>query len=431
MKNDFSQDEKSPTNTNQIETASSVNDDSLDWAKQVYLQLKKKQQEEKELLEKEIYEEKIVNTKNNISEDLKPNISAKNIPIVIQDSKEEDQPQLGDFDDNFTWSAEVLAAQGKKTSQFSLDEIDWLSRLKQGLEKTRKGFVTDLLDKLGDDPLTPEVLDDLETLLLRADAGVSATDQILDSLRRKLNEEVVEAYEGLRFLKEQLVNVLEKPIKDSGVDSLSPKKGCLNIWMLVGVNGVGKTTTLGKLASVAKRSGFSVMIAAADTFRAAAVQQVKVWGQRTGVEVIANESKNADPASIVFDAIGACKSKNIDLLLVDTAGRLQTKNNLMEELKKIRKIIDKLSPNANIESLLVLDSSQGQNGLKQALAFSDSAELTGVILTKLDGSSRGGVAMAVASEVKLPVRFIGAGEQIRDLRPFNSFEFIEALLANR
>ena len=154
-----------------------------------------------------------------------------------------------------------------------------------------------------------------------------------------MNEEVVDASEGLRFLKKQLVNVLEKPIRDSGIDLLSPKKGCLNIWMLVGVNGVGKTTTLGTLASVAKRSGFSAMIAAADTFRAAAVQQVKVWGDRTGVEVIANESKNADPASIVFDAIGASKSKNIDLLLVDTAGRLQTKNNLMEELKKLEKLL--------------------------------------------------------------------------------------------
>ncbi len=433
MKDDFFQDEKIPSNTNQRENSSSMNEDSLDWAKQAYLQLKKKQKEQKEILEKETKEKEILlkkNIENNIKDDFSTNISVANKSQVNQDSKEE-EPQLGEFDDTFTWSAEVLAAQGKKIDQFSLDEIDWLSRLKQGLEKTRKGFVTDLLDKLGDDPLTPEVLDDLETLLLRADAGVSATDQILDSLRSKLNEEVVDASEGLRFLKEQLVNVLEKPIKDSGVDLLSPKKGCLNIWMLVGVNGVGKTTTLGKLASVAKRSGFSAMIAAADTFRAAAVQQVKVWGQRTGVEVIANESKNADPASIVFDAIGASNSKNIDLLLVDTAGRLQTKNNLMEELKKIRKIIDKLAPKANVESLLVLDSSQGQNGLRQALAFAESAELTGVILTKLDGSSRGGVAMAVASEAKLPVRFIGAGEKIRDLRPFNSFEFIEALLTNR
>ncbi|MBW3042989.1 signal recognition particle-docking protein FtsY [Prochlorococcus marinus] len=429
MKDDLFKDEKIPSNTNQSDFSSSVNDDSLDWAKQAYLQLKQKQKDEKEIREKEILNKK--NIENNTKADFKLNDSVEKKFQVNKISKEEDEPLLGDFDETFTWSAEVLAAQGKKIDQFSLDDIDWLSRLKQGLEKTRKGFVTDLLDKLGDDPLTPEVLDDLETLLLRADAGVLATDQILDSLRTKLNEEVVEASEGLRFLKDQLVNILEKPIKDSGVSLLSPKKGVLNIWMLVGVNGVGKTTTLGKLASVAKRSGFSAMIAAADTFRAAAVQQVKVWGERTEVEVIANESKNADPAAIVFDAIGACESKSIDLLLIDTAGRLQTKNNLMEELKKIRKIINKLSPKANVESLLVLDSSQGQNGLRQALAFADSAELTGVILTKLDGSSRGGVAMAVASEAKLPVRFVGAGEKIRDLRPFNSFEFVEALLANR
>ena len=432
MKDDFSQDKKTPFNSDQRENSTSVNDDSLDWAKQAYLQLKQKQKEEKEKLEKEISKQKTIEItiKNNIKEEVNSTFSDKNEIQIVQDLKEE-EPELGAFDDTFTWSAEVLAAQGKKIDQFSLDDIDWLSRLKQGLEKTRKGFVADLLDKIGDDPLTPEILDDLENLLLRADAGVTATDQILDSLRSKLNEEVVEASEGLRFLKEQLVNILEKPIKDSGVDLLSPKKDFLNIWLLVGVNGVGKTTTIGKLASVAKRSGFSAMIAAADTFRAAAVQQVKVWGKRTGVEVIANESKNADPASIVFDAIGASKSKNIDLLLVDTAGRLQTKNNLMEELNKVRKIISKLAPEAEIESLLVLDASQGQNGLRQAMAFSQSASLTGVVITKLDGSSRGGVAFAVASEANLPIRFIGAGEGVRDLRPFNGYEFVEALLADR
>jgi len=427
-------DNYSPQN-NQTKDSSSVNDESLDWAKQAYLELKKKQSEKKALIDKEVVKndkKEINQTNNNNSDD--QNLTQDNFhenQFPVRNGFNEEEVQLGDFDDTFTWSAEVLAAQGKNINQFSLDDIDWLARLKQGLEKTRKGFVTELLDKLGDDPLTPEVLDDLETLLLRADAGVSATDQILDSLRTKLNEEVVEASEGLRFLKEQLVNVLEKPIKKSGIDVLSPEKGHLNIWMLVGVNGVGKTTTLGKLASVATRSGYSAMIAAADTFRAAAVQQVKIWGDRTGVEVIANESKNADPAAIVFDAIGASKSKNVDLLLVDTAGRLQTKNNLMEELKKIRKIIDKLAPSAKVESLLVLDSSQGQNGLRQALAFADSAKLTGVILTKLDGSSRGGVAMAVASEANLPVRFVGAGEKLRDLRPFKSFEFVEALLTNR
>jgi fused signal recognition particle receptor len=341
-----------------------------------------------------------------------------------------DDPQLGDFDDTFTWSAEVLAAQGRSVDQVSIEEIDWLGRLRRGLEKTRRGFVTQLLDTLGDDPLTPEVIDDLETTLLRADVGVQATDQVLAALRQRLNEEVVDPAEGLRFLKEQLRGLLEAPISASGRELLVPERGRLNVWLLVGVNGVGKTTTLGKLANLAVRSGYSCLIAAADTFRAAAVQQVSVWGERSGVAVISNPTANADPAAVVYDAIGAAQAKGCELVLVDTAGRLQTKNNLMEELAKVRRIIDKLAPEAAVESLLVLDASQGQNGLKQAMAFAQAAGLTGVVLTKLDGSARGGVALAVASEAKLPIRFIGAGETIRDLRPFNSFEFVEALLAS-
>ena len=346
----------------------------------------------------------------------------------VQDSQE---PQLGDFDDTFTWSAEVLAAQGREVDQVSLEEIDWLGRLRRGLEKTRQGFVTSLLETLGDDPLTPEVVDDLEALLLRADAGVQATDQVMEALRRRLNEEVVDPGEGIRFLKEQLRGLLEQPIQASGVELLAPERGRLNIWLMVGVNGVGKTTTLGKLANLAVRSGYSALVAAADTFRAAAVQQVAVWAERSEVPVISNPSANADPAAVVFDAIGAARSKGVDLLLVDTAGRLQTKHNLMEELQKIRRIVDRLAPEARVESLLVLDASQGQNGLKQAMAFAKAADLTGVVITKLDGTARGGVALAVASEAGLPIRFIGAGEGIRDLRPFNSFEFVEALLAGR
>jgi fused signal recognition particle receptor len=288
-----------------------------------------------------------------------------------------------------------------------------------------------LLDNLGDDPLTPEVVDDLEALLLRADAGVQATDQVMEALRQRLNEEVVDPSEGIRFLKEQLRSLLDQPINASGVQLLAPERGRLNIWLMVGVNGVGKTTTLGKLANLAVRSGYSAMIAAADTFRAAAVQQVEVWGERSDVPVVANPTANADPAAVVFDAIGAARSKNTDLLLVDTAGRLQTKHNLMEELQKIRRIVDRLAPESKVESLLVLDASQGQNGLKQAMAFAKAADLTGVVITKLDGTARGGVALAVSSEAELPIRFIGAGEGIRDLRPFNSFEFVEALLAGR
>jgi len=341
----------------------------------------------------------------------------------------EAEPQLGAFDDSFTWSAEVLAAQGKRVDQVSLEEIDWLSRLRQGLEKTRQGFVTQLLENLGDDPLTPEVLEGLEGTLLRADVGVQATDQVLDALRKRLNVEVVDPSEGLRFLKEQLRGILNQPIEASGQKLLAPQHDRLNVWLMVGVNGVGKTTTLGKLANLAVRSGYSCLIAAADTFRAAAVQQVQVWGDRSAVPVIANPSANADPAAVVFDAIGAAKAKGTELVLVDTAGRLQTKHNLMEELTKVRRIVDKLAPDAQVESLLVLDASQGQNGLRQAMAFAKAAGLTGVVLTKLDGSARGGVALAVASEAGLPIRFVGAGEGIRDLRPFNSFEFVEALLA--
>ena len=352
-------------------------------------------------------------------------------PSSAQTPEVSDEPTLGDFDDDFTWSAEVLAAQGRRVDDISLEEIDWLGRLRRGLEKTRQGFVSGLLENLGDDPLTPEVLDDLETLLLRADAGVQATDQVLDALRQRMNVEVVDPAEGIRFLKEQLRGLLDAPIAASGAQLIAPERDRLNIWLMVGVNGVGKTTTLGKLANLAVRSGYSALIAAADTFRAAAVQQVQVWGERSDVPVVSNPSSNADPAAVVFDAIGAARSRGTDLLLVDTAGRLQTKHNLMEELQKVRKIIDRLAPEAKVESLLILDASQGQNGLRQAMAFAEAAGLTGVVITKLDGTARGGVALAVSSEAGLPIRFIGAGEGIRDLRPFNSYEFVEALLAGR
>ncbi len=406
-------------------------EDPLKWAKEAYAKLKE-QQSLKDISESK-QEENNENERNNEAETIntEKNLKSDKYPDKSSSFSQGEDNVLGDFDDAFTWSSEVLSAQGLKAKEVSIEEIDWLTRLRKGLEKSRQNFVTGLLEKLGDDPLTTEEVDDLETLLLRADAGVAATDQILDALRQRLNLEVVDANEGLRFLKEKLVEVLDAPIKSTGSELLSPEKGCLNIWLLVGVNGVGKTTTLGKLANLAVRSGYSALIAAADTFRAAAVQQVKIWGDRSGISVIANESANADPAAVVFDAIGAAQSKGVDLLLVDTAGRLQTKHNLMEELQKVRKIIDRLAPEARVESLLVLDSSQGQNGLRQAMAFAKSASLTGVVITKLDGTSRGGVALAVASETNLPIRFIGAGEGIRDLRPFKSFEFVEALLAKR
>lgn len=454
----------------QQETPSNAEDDPLEWARQAYARLKA-QKEQADAIAVEPVPESSPDTVSDSQSESAPEsaepepVEAEPAPVaglslleqaaaqrqerqqqleqepevvsqpiadaIVEADREQEEPSLGEFDDTFTWSAEVLAAQGRDAGQVTLEEIDWLGRLRQGLEKTRQGFVTGLLQNLGDDPLTPEVLDDLESLLLRADAGVKATDQVLDALRQRMNEEVVDPSEGIQFLKEQLRDLLEAPIKSSGVDLLAPQRGQLNVWLMVGVNGVGKTTTLGKLANLAVRSGYSAMIAAADTFRAAAVQQVQVWGDRSDVPVVANPSANADPAAVVFDAIGAARSKGTDLVLVDTAGRLQTKHNLMEELNKIRRVVDRLAPDATVESLLVLDASQGQNGLKQAMAFARAAGLTGVVITKLDGTARGGVALAVASEAGLPIRFIGAGEGIRDLRPFNSFEFVEALLAGR
>ena len=401
-------------------------DNSTDWAKQAYAQLKAKQQQQK--LEQEQQQQKLEQEQQ--QQKLEQDQQQQKLE-QDQQLDNDSSPELGEFDDAFTWSAMVLAAQGKKADQISIDDIDWLSRLRRGLEETRKGFVSELLDKLGDDPLTPETLDDLETLLLRADAGIDATDKVINTLRKKLNEEVVGGEEGIKFLKKELIAILESPIKNSRRKILIPEKGKLNIWLIVGVNGVGKTTTIGKLAHLSSSSKYKTLIAAADTFRAAAVEQLTVWGARSNVDVISNQSKNADPAAVVFDAINSAVKRETDLLLVDTAGRLQNKNNLMDELSKIRKIIDKKVPNANVESLLVLDASQGQNGLKQAKGFAKSADLSGVVITKLDGSSRGGVSLAVSLEVKLPIRFIGAGEGLRDLRPFNSFEFIEALLADR
>ena len=255
------------TNTN------TDSDNSREWAAQAYALLKKRQEEQKQELEKQ-------------EEQKQELIDIPDQENISRQSKNITESELGEFDDNFTWSAMVLAAQGKKINQISIDEIDWLTKLRRGLEETRKGFVTELLDKLGDDPLTPESLDDLETLLIRADVGIGSTDKVISSLRTKLNEEVVGGEAGIKFLKKELKLIIDKPIKSSGTDLLVPQKGKLNVWLLVGVNGVGKTTTLGKLAYLSSKSNYKTLIAAADTFRAAAVEQLKVWGDRSNVDVI-------------------------------------------------------------------------------------------------------------------------------------------------
>lgn len=328
------------------------------------------------------------------------------------------------FDEGFRWSAEILAAQGRKPEEISVEEISWLQKLRRGLGKTRLNLINQLKALIGRGPLDQEAVETIETMLLQADVGVEATEQIIQALQKRMREEVVPPEEAVKYLKQQMRQMLTV-----GDPTFAPQRGRLNIWLIVGVNGVGKTTTIGKIAHVARESGYQCLVAAADTFRAAAVEQLKIWAERAGVDVIANPSPNADPAAVVFDAINAAKARGTELLLVDTAGRLQNKKNLMEELAKIRRIIDKKAPEAKVESLLVLDATQGQNGLRQAQVFAEVAKLTGVILTKLDSTAKGGIALAITQQMHLPIRFIGAGEGLEDLRPFSSYEFVEVLLS--
>ncbi|ELR96628.1 signal recognition particle-docking protein FtsY [Gloeocapsa sp. PCC 73106] len=337
----------------------------------------------------------------------------------------ENPPEL---DQEFLWSATILAQQGRNPTEVSSEEISWLKRLNQGLSKTRRGLVNQLKAIAGKGPLNQKAVSEIEDILLQADVGIEATDLIIATLQTKIKEESLPAAQAIAFLKSILRELLDKPLENQTNPLLIPQKDVLNIWMLTGVNGAGKTTTIGKLAHLAQKSGYSCLIAAADTFRAAAVEQVKIWGERSGTQVIANAGQNTDPAAVVFDGITAAQARQVELLLVDTAGRLQNKQNLMAELTKIRGIISKKAPEAHVESLLVLDATLGQNGLRQAQVFSEAAQLSGVILTKLDSSAKGGVAIAVVQQLNLPIRFIGAGEGIDDLRPFSSYEFVEALL---
>jgi fused signal recognition particle receptor len=332
------------------------------------------------------------------------------------------------FDEGFLWSTEVLAAQGRRPEDISIEEITWLKKLRQGLDRTRRNIVNQLKAIVGQGPLNQAAVSEIEGLLLQADVGIEATDYIITTLQNKLRQEVLPPDAAIAYLKEIIRDMLDAPLKNFHKATFAPEKETFNIWLITGVNGAGKTTTIGKIAHLAKKSGYKCLIGAADTFRAAAVEQVKIWGERSGVEVIANPAKNSDPAAVVFDAISAAMARSTELLLVDTAGRLQNKKNLMEELSKIRRIINKKAPNAKVESLLVLDATLGQNGLRQAEVFSEAAQLSGVVLTKLDGTAKGGVALAVVQQLGLPIRFIGAGEGIEDLRPFSSYEFVEALL---
>lgn len=298
---------------------------------------------------------------------------------------------------------------------------DKFNNLKQTVSNTAKALVGNVVNTVGgEEEFSEFVLDDMEELLISADLGVNYASELVDKLR---NQEKIKPSAVKNYLKNEFMKTLE----EAGDNKLQYKENELNIYFITGVNGVGKTTLIGKLAYKFKQEGKRVLIAAGDTFRAAAEEQLDIWSKRAGADIVRRDK--ADPASVVYEAIQKAKNENYDVILVDTAGRLQNKFNLMEELSKIKSVIDKNAPENLRETMLVLDANTGQNGLQQAKVFQDAVNLTSVALTKLDGSAKGAIVLAVAKDLKLPVKLIGVGEKMEDLKIFEREEFIDALFA--
>lgn len=299
----------------------------------------------------------------------------------------------------------------------------FFSKLKEKLTKTREGFVEKIESLVtGRKKIDEELYEELEEALIQSDVGINTALELVEELRRRVKERKVEDAAELK-------NILQEIITEVLMDDesrLELEKGKPNVIMVVGVNGVGKTTTIGKLAYQIKVGGRKVLLAAGDTFRAAAIDQLEIWSNRVGCDIIKHK-ENADPAAVVFDAIQAARARNIDVLIIDTAGRLHTKSNLMEELKKVYRVINREMPDAPHEVLLVLDATTGQNAISQAKLFGEAVGVTGIVLTKLDGTAKGGVIIGIKKELDVPVKLIGVGEQIEDLRPFKPGEFVEAL----
>jgi fused signal recognition particle receptor len=300
-------------------------------------------------------------------------------------------------------------------------------RLKAGLEKTRKNF-TEKIDQLvtGYAIIDSEFLEELEAVLLSADIGIQTTNKLMGQITKGIRAKEINTPDELKpYLKNKINDIfLQKQMLI--IDPAQPPR----VIIVVGVNGVGKTTTIGKLGYYYHEQGDTVMFAAADTFRAAAIEQLEIWGERVGAEVI-KQNSGSDPAAVAFDAVVAARARKVDTLIIDTAGRLHTKTNLMEELKKINRIINREIPGAPHEILLVLDATTGQNAISQAKLFSAAAQVNGVVLTKLDGTAKGGVVISIWDELGLPVRWIGVGEGVNDLRPFVGKEFTEALFSDK
>lgn len=317
--------------------------------------------------------------------------------------------------------AEAAPEQSETRKKPSLFE-----RIKQGLSRTGKPLSTGLGTLLlGKKTIDDEVLEELETLLLTADIGVDATEEIIDSLTEKVARKQLSDGDALHQELKNLLRALLEPVQKPLVIEPQQKPAVI---LVVGVNGVGKTTTIGKLAKRFQNEGKSVMLAAGDTFRAAAVEQLQTWGERNAVQVVAQHT-GADSASVIFDGLQSAQSKGVDVLIADTAGRLHNKSNLMEELSKVKRVMTKLDDSAPHEVLLVLDAGTGQNAVSQLDQFRESAGVTGLALTKLDGTARGGVIFALSKKHQIPVRYIGVGEGIDDLQPFDAEQFVDALFA--
>lgn len=294
-----------------------------------------------------------------------------------------------------------------------------IKTIKEAVTNTTKNLVTNVVNNISEEEEFSEfVLDDMEDLLISADLGVNYASELVDKLR---NQDKIKPSVVKQYLKDEF----EKVLNDAGSTELNYKDGELNTYFICGVNGVGKTTLIGKLAYSFKQQGKKVMVAAADTFRAAAEEQLDIWSKRAGAEIIRRDK--ADPASVVFEAIQKAKNEKFDVLLIDTAGRLQNKFNLMEELTKIKTVLDKNAPETLRETILVLDANTGQNGISQAKIFTEAVNLTSVALTKLDGSAKGAIILSIAKDLKLPVKLVGIGEKMEDLKDFNTKDFINAL----
>ena len=315
---------------------------------------------------------------------------------------------------------------------FGKPEPSLAERLKASVSKT-KAALSETVDTifLGDKKVDPVLLKQLETALLSADLGVSTTREILDAVREKLDRNALADASQLKSeIKSHIVRILNASAASKtlqpGVVAGTPNGKGPRVIFIVGVNGAGKTTSIGKLANRLRKEGLSVILCAADTFRAAAVEQLEIWAQRNGIEVIKQKS-GADPAAVVYDAVAAAKARSSDAVIVDTAGRLHTKSNLMAELEKMKRTAAKVIPGAPHDILLVLDATTGQNGLAQAREFTSTVGVTGIILTKLDGTAKGGIVVAISRELALPIRFVGTGEQINDLVPFDAEIYVNSL----